>query len=239
MLLRALIFVLLVAGTVRACPLSPTVQAGTSAGVLMQLPARLSGFVARAELPDADEKRLLPDDTEFAKATFSTDTSDPAQRDVIRCTVVLSGAERRSIHRPEVCLVGQGWTIMESRIIPLSCGDGHQISVKDLYIEKTITLKSGERRPLRAHYVYWFVGADVTTPSHVERIWLTIRDNLVRNLNHRWAYPSLMAIVTDNFSPSESGERIRNSEETRTLVTDFIQKLVPQIQKEFMEDKAE
>ena len=239
MLFRSIIFLLLVAGTVLACHLSPAVQAGTSAGVLMQLPSQLSGMTARAEPPDTDEKRLLPDDTEFAKATFATSTSDLASRDVIRCTIVLSGAERRSIHRPEVCLVGQGWTIMDSRIIPLPIGDGHEIAVKDLYIGKTITLKSGERRALRAHYVYWFVGADVTTPSHVERIWLTIRDNLVRNLNHRWAYPSLMAIVTDNFTSAESGERVRSSEETLTLLTGFIQKLVPQIQKEFMEHPAE
>lgn len=239
MLLRATLFLLLVAGTVLACHLSPSAQAGTSAGVVMKLPAQLSGLTARPELPDADEKRLLPDDTEFAKATFSTTTPNLSERDVIRCTIVLSGAERRSIHRPEVCLVGQGWTIMDSRIIPLSCGDGREIAVKDLYIEKIITLKSGERRPIRAHYVYWFVGADVTTPSHVERIWLTIRDNLVRNLNHRWAYPSLMAIVTDNFTPAESGERVRSSEETLHLLTGFIQKLVPQIQKEFMEDGAE
>lgn len=239
MLVRALIFVLLVTATALACRLSPVAETGTSAGLVMQLPLQLGGLTARVEEPDAEERRLLPDDTEFAKAVYSTAGAESAKRDVIRCTIVLSGAERRSIHRPEVCLVGQGWSVMDSRILPVDLGDGRSVSVKDLYIEKTITLRSGERRRLRAHYVYWFVGADVTTPSHSERIWLTIRDNLVRNLNHRWAYPSLMALVTDNFSPSESGERVRTSEETIAMLTGFIKELVPQIQEEFMEDAAE
>lgn len=239
MLVRSIIFVLLVTATALACRLSPVVQTGRSSGVAMHLPKELAGLTARVEAPDAEEKRLLPDDTEFAKAVYSTAGAEAAKRDVIRCTVVLSGAERRSIHRPEVCLVGQGWSVMGSRIIPIDMGDGRSVSVKDLYIEKTITLKGGERRQLRAHYVYWFVGADVTTPSHTERIWLTIRDNLVRNLNHRWAYPSLMALVTDNFAPPESGERVRSSEETIAMLTGFIRQLVPQIQEEFMEDAAE
>lgn len=235
---RAIIFVILIVITVLACHFSPAVQGGTTSGVIMQLPATLAGFTSRAEPPHAEEKRLLPDDTEFAKAAYSTPDSDASQRDVIRCTIVLSGAERRSIHRPEVCLVGQGWSLMDSRVIPLELDEGRTISVKDLYIEKPVTLKSGERRMLRAHYVYWFVGADVTTPYHTERIWLTIRDNLARNVNHRWAYPSLMALVTDNFTPAESGERARNSEATLTMLTGFIQHLVPEIQKEFMEAPA-
>lgn len=239
MLVRSFIFVLLAAVTVLACHLSPAVQTGVTSGVVMQLPASLAGLTARMEPPDAEEKRLLPDDTEFAKAVYADPVQDAAKRDVIRCTIVLSGAERRSIHRPEVCLVGQGWSVMDSRTLPVDLGGGRTLSVKDLYIEKPITMKDGGRRVLRAHYVYWFVGVDVTTPSHTERIWLTIRDNLARNLNHRWAYPSLMALVTDNFTPAESGERLRTSDETLAMLSGFIRQLVPQIQKEFMEAGAE
>ena len=238
MLARALIFACFAAVTALACRLSPAVRTGTSCGVIMDLPASLPGYVGRIGRPEAIEKELLPDDTEFAKAVYFSTAPDVAGRDVIHCSIVLSGAERRSIHRPEVCLVGQGWQLLDSSIIAVDMGGGRKLSVKDLYIEKVVTLTTGERRPVRAHYLYWFVGADVTTPSHVERIWLTLWDNLTRNVNHRWAYPSVMALATDNFTSAEIGERVRTGPETQEALLGLIRQLVPLFQKEFMEQGA-
>jgi len=201
----------------------------------MTLPTRIPGFVGQPGEPDAVEKERLPSDTEFAKMTYATPTDDAAQRDLVRCSIVLSGAERKSIHRPEVCLQGQGWSLESSRILEIDMGHGQKLPVKDLCIEKIIHIPSTqEERRLRAHYVYWFVGKDVSTPSHAERIWLTLWDNITRNVNHRWAYPSFMALVTDNFSPSEIGERKRSDEETVTMVEQLIQRLAPQFQKDLM-----
>jgi hypothetical protein len=45
--------------------------------------------------------------------------------------------------------------------------------VRDLAIEREVLLGDGTKLPLRAHYVYWFVGADVTTPSNLERQLIT------------------------------------------------------------------
>lgn len=238
MLVRASIFVFLVALAGLACRLSPVTRAGTSCGVIMDLPASLPGYVGRIGTPDALEKELLPDDTEFAKAVYYSTAPDTAGRDVMHCSIVLSGAERRSIHRPEVCLVGQGWRLLDSSIVAVDMGGGRELSVKDLYIEKMVTLATGERRTVRAHYVYWFVGADVATPYHVERIWLTLWDNLTRNVNHRWAYPSVMALVTENFTSAEIGERVRNDPETLEALLRLIRQLAPRFQKEFMEVAA-
>ncbi len=202
----------------------------------MHLPPALPDFVSEARDPDPVEKKLLPADTEFAKAIYYSRAPDPASRDVIHCEVVLSGAERRSIHRPEVCLQGQGWTLMESSTRSLPMGGGRELLVRDLYIQKEIALRDGTRRPLRAHYFYWFVGQDVTTSSHVERIWLTLRDNITRGVNHRWAYATALALVTDNFSPQEIGERPRGNEATIALLGKFIRDLAPRFQKSFMDN---
>lgn len=237
MLVRALIFASLAAITALACRLSPAVRTGTSCGVVMELPATLPGYVGRVGTPDAIEKELLPDDTEFAKAVYFSNATAASERDVMHCSIVLSGAERRSIHRPEVCLVGQGWRLLDSSIIAVDMGGGKSLAVKDLYIEKTVTLTTGGRRTVRAHYLYWFVGADVATPSHVERIWLTLWDNLTRNVNHRWAYPSVMALVTENFTSDEIGERVRNGRETQEALLGLIRQLAPRFQKEFMDQK--
>lgn len=239
MIYRALLISLFLTATVVVCVYSPEIRGGQESGVLMKLPEDLTKFVAEMEEPDPVEKALLPEDTEFAKAKYYTPTLDLNRRDVAHCSIVLSGAERKSIHRPEVCLQGQGWNLMESRIIQVELGDGKRLRVKDLYIEKPITMSDGTKRQLRGHYLYWFVGTDVTTPSNSERIWLTLWDNVARNINHRWAYPSLMAIVTEDFTPEEVGQRRRNSDETVAMLADLIRQLAPKFQKGLMPDRPE
>lgn len=233
---RSLVLAALAAGTGVLCKLSPEVGGGNGAGVFMELPAVLPGLVSEARDPDPVERRLLPEDTQFAKAVYYSPRPDAASRDVIQCEVVLSGAERRSIHRPEVCLQGQGWTLLNSSTRRLPMPGGRELSVRDLYIRKDIRLKDGTRRPLRAHFFYWFVGLDATTSSHAGRIWLTLRDNITRGVNHRWAYASALALVTDNFSPDEIGERPRSGDATAALLGKFIHDLVPRFQKSFMDN---
>jgi hypothetical protein len=234
MLTRAFILAVLAGITGMLCIFSPEIRGGGKAGVIMQLPTRLAGYASEAEAPEPIEKKLLPADTEFAKANYFTPTSDSSKRDVAHCTIVLSGAERKSIHRPEVCLQGQGWTLVDSRTLSVDIGNGRTLAVKDLDIKKIITLNDGTKKPLRAHYIYWFVGADVTTPSHAERIWLTLWDNITRNINHRWAYPSMMALVTENFTPEEIGQRPRTNEQTVEMLLNFIKELAPKFQKSLM-----
>ncbi|MEZ0389994.1 MAG: exosortase-associated EpsI family protein [Verrucomicrobium sp.] len=234
MLFRASLIGILFVATLLVCQSSPEIKGGRDSGVVMSLPEELPKFLAKLEEPDPVEKGLLPEDTEFAKAMYYTPTLDLSRRDVAHCSIVLSGAERKSIHRPEVCLQGQGWNLMDSRIIPIDFGNGTHLKVKDLYIEKPITLNDGTKKRLRAHYIYWFVGTDVSTPSSAERIWLTLWDNVTRNVNHRWAYPSLMAIVSGDFTPDQVGQRSRTNEETVTMLVDLIRQLAPKFQKDLM-----
>ena len=233
-LFRSIFFALLVATTVWFCLAAPKIQSGDAAGVVMQLPMDLEGFTGEKGEPDPVELKMLPADTKFAKAAYSSRTTDITEKDTVYASIVLSGEERKSIHRPEVCLQGQGWTLLDSKTLPVDMGQGRTLWVKDLYIEKKIKMTDGSQRPLRGHYVYWFVGTDVTTPSHFQRIWLTLRDNIFRNVNHRWAYPSLMAVVTENYTPAEIGQRSRTSEETVAMLTKLIQQMVPTFQKEYM-----
>jgi exosortase len=224
----------LTGATIAACRWSPEVRAGEAAGVVMELPAETGSFVGDTDLADAVEKALLPADTELVKMRYRTPTVIYESRDVANVTLVLAGAERRSIHRPEVCLDGQGWTLLDSKIIPIEIAPGKTLYVKDLFIERLWMNRSGQRKPLRAHYVYWFVGTDVTTPSNWTRVWLSSWDSVTRNVNHRWAYPSVSAWVTENFEATESGQRKRNSEETLRMITGLIHDLAPKFQKALM-----
>lgn len=234
MILRAATILGLTGVTIFACRLSPEVAAGHDAGVVMRLPAGVGRFIGDPVEPDKVETTLLPADTQLLKMRYRT-LAPAGRRDVANVTLVLAGAERRSIHRPEVCLDGQGWTLLESKILPVEIAPGQTLEVKDLLIERTVVRPDGSKAMLQAHYVYWFIGADVSTPSNLTRVWLSSWDNIARNINHRWAYPAITAWVTAGLSLSESdGQRQRSSEQTVEMITQLIRELAPKIQKEFM-----
>lgn len=234
MILRSVIILLLAAATAIACWLSPEPRRGDDSGVVMTLPEATGLFISEPGEVTQKEKETLPSDTEIVRRVYHTSRAPAAERDFITASIILSGAERRSIHRPEVCLSGQGWTLLDAKTIPVEVSAGEELLVRDLLIEKPITLKSGEQRKIQAHYVYWFVGSDVTTPSNWTRMWLSTRDSVVRNVNHRWAYPAMMAVVTDGFKPGEITERRRNATETLTLITTLISEVAPKFQKSLM-----
>ena len=231
MILRAAITFLLAVATAITCRLSPEPRQADDCGVVMSLPERAGVFVGRGGEVSQKERDTLPSDTEIVRMVYHT-----AVQDVATASIILSGSERRSIHRPEVCLTGQGWSLIEAKTIPITFAQGGQMLVRDLLIEKPVTLNNGARRVARAHYVYWFVGNDVTTPGNWTRMWLSARDSVLRNVNHRWAYPAVMAVVTDGFKTGEISERKRTADETLTLITTLIRELAPKFQRGLMRD---
>lgn len=234
MILRSLIFLALCGMTLLLCQFSPASQGGDEAGVLAELPAVAGAYVGETEPPGTRELELLPADTIIVKRAYRTPGVPPSQRDLIQATLIIAGNDSRSIHRPEVCLDGQGWTITDSRVREVALSSGATLRVRDLAIERQVLLPDGSKKPLRAHYLYWYVGTDVSTPNNLERQLLTMRDSILRNVNHRWAYPSVLARVTDNLLPQESGERPRSDQETVDMLLSFIRTVAPRFQKDLM-----
>lgn len=239
MLMIAVVRVMLVPvlglAAVFACRLTPALKQSGDSGVVMRLPGGVSRFLGEEGEMSKEEKQLLPTDTEIVRMKYRSASYGAGTRDEAEVTLVLAGAERRSIHRPEVCLTGQGWTLLGSETVEMDVGAGKKLRVKDLLIEKAVQMSGGERRAIKAHYLYWFIGTDVTTPSHFERIWLTTWDSVTRNVNHRWAYASVMALVTESFEPEEIGQRARDSEQTLAMMEDLVSDLAPKFQKDLMD----
>jgi hypothetical protein len=241
MITRAIIFLMLCGMTVLLCQFSPQAKGGEQTGVLAELPMVAGNFVADSEpLNEKEleegrrERELLPADTILVKRKYRTPGRSTDNRDVAYASLVIAGNDSRSIHRPEVCLDGQGWTITSSTVREVKMISGANLRVRDLAIERVVLLPDGSKLPLRAHYVYWFVGDDLSTPSNLERQLLSMRDSVLRNVNHRWAYPSIMARVTDNLTPQMSGERRRDDAETVKMILSLIRSLAPRFQKNLM-----
>ncbi len=73
-----------------------------------------------------------------------------------------------------------------------------------------------------------------STTSDAKRQWLSFSDSVFRQVNHRWAYPSVMAFVTQGMNPQQSGQRERNDTQTVGMLLDLVRTLAPKFQKNLM-----
>lgn len=199
---------------------NPPANLQSQAGVVMDLPVIVGDYFGAQGKISQGELEILPKDTEFARRNY-----DDGRGHNIECSIVLSGAEQRSIHRPEVCLVGQGWTIIGQDYIPIPLPSGHKLEARKLSLERRMTDPNGGVITVRAFYVYWFVGQNVTTPSEMMRILLNNWDRAVHNRAHRWAYVSLFSYITDNLRLDGL-----DSDQTQSLLVDFGKQIVPTFQ---------
>ena len=166
------------------------------------------------------ERQILPADTLGARRLYTDNNSNQ-----IYCSVVLEGSDVTSIHRPELCLKGQGWVIERERVerLPLATAPGGGLRISCLDAKRTITLPQGNAES-RAVFAYWFVGKDRLTPYHWQRIFLTTKDRVLFNRNARWAYFLIYAPMTVEH---EGLAQKRNEQETVQLISRFVQDIYP------------
>lgn len=224
---RTIVLGSLAGAVVWLCLQNSDLNNSTEAGVVMDLPTRVGDFVGKpGEITEA-ERTILPADTEFARKIYENPTGNQ-----IMCSIVLSGGEKRSIHRPEICLPGQGWTVTSGEVIPIRLNNGRSLDVMKLNLSRDAQIGPGKKITIRSFYLYWFVGNDRSTPSHLDRVLLSSWDRVFHKINHRWAYNIVTATVTDNFKAGG-----KNAEETLEMLKDFVAEAVPEFQKSEMQPK--
>ncbi|MCS6770542.1 MAG: EpsI family protein [Kiritimatiellae bacterium] len=140
------------------------------------------------------ERYLLPPDTRIDKRIYRRRRD--AAADAISAAIVFSGIHRASIHRPEVCLVGDGSTAeiirTETRRIPLAKGQALGVSL--LTVRQFGTGPDGKPVNRLSYFAYWFIGRGRETPSHVERlVWMGLER--IRGRAYPWAYVSISAAL--------------------------------------------
>jgi hypothetical protein len=215
--LRAFVLLVVVAATVFLCIGTPDVKTGDAAGVVMSLPEQVGAFHGE-EIPMAeDERRMLPPGTELVRKRYAR-----REGEWLVCTIVLSSADRRSIHKPEICLRGQGWDMPSGRVVDVALADGSRLPAMCLDISCPVQGKPGER--MQGKFLYWFVGRDITTPNHWQRILRTGYDRIVRGVAHRWAYVSVMAVETAHLTAEGN-----SSDGAQRMAEDLVRDLAPQI----------
>jgi len=158
----------------------------------VELPEQVLDFKSQAVEPEKIELETLPPDTSFGHRLYSAPDGFG-----VSLGVVLMGADRTSLHKPEFCLQGQGWKLDAS-----SCTED-QVHMErpwpyDLPVSRIIATKEGTVRgqpqTMRAVYVYWFVAERKYTARHWQRMWWMAEDLIRTGVLDRWAYVSCLAV---------------------------------------------
>lgn len=160
---------------------------------------------------------FLPGDTSFGQRQYTgVDKSE------ILLNVVLMGADRTSIHKPQFCLAGAGWDIdygiSSESSIRVERPQPYELPVMKLVVTKQGTV---DGRPVTAKglYVYWFVADGAYTAQHWERMWWMAGHILKTGELQRWAYVTCFSIC----APGQE-------EATFQRMTRFIAAAVPDFQ---------
>jgi len=216
------VIVLMMAGlTLFACFHGGAARSISESGVVMHLPDVLLNMRGTTVSASEGERAILPKDTEMAKEQYESSSGK-----FLSAQIVLAGGEKRSIHRPEICLPAQGWTLESGKVVPVKLSNGRELEVMRLTARRPIVLNDGTKTELENVFYYWFVGKNVTTPYHFRRILLTNLDMVLHNVNHRWAYVVVSSPVLKGLVPG--GNDLKQTDE---LLDTAVRELAPEIMK--------
>lgn len=159
------------------------------------------------------ERDGLPADTTILKGRYTR-----ADGATLLASIVLSGSDTASIHRPQFCLPAQGLRIMGTRDVAVQTEGGSPMDVMtlDLVPAHRLGMTVAERH-WKGQYAYWFVGQGRLTPSYVQMMLWLYWDRLVHGIAHRWAYISVL------------GSQQTTPDELQRQMNDFISAFYPQI----------
>jgi hypothetical protein len=182
----------------------------------LDLPENVPGFTS-TNIPESDvELGYFPKDTSYARRLYQSPDGFTAT-----CTIVLMGADRTSIHKPDYCLPGQGWTIRSRKTASLAIAGAtpYELPVSEWVISNSLQTPDGRTEAVSGVYIFWFVADGEETPSHYQFMrWLAL-DLLRKAVWQRWAYVSY-------FSACEPGQE----EATVARVEKLIAASVPEFQ---------
>lgn len=149
------------------------------------------------------ERRLLPVDTRIMRKLYTS----PEGRNIL-VSIVVMGSDRTSIHRPQMCLEGQGYRIVTHRIVaPPPTVTSRLPSMAILDLVRSVTVPEGVTKQRRFVYAYWYADGRQNTASFLRMQLYMAVDRLFRRRTGLWAYISLFTAVDENPETSEKDVR--------------------------------
>lgn len=184
----------------RLASLPPRGQVGVQLAADGQNPVELPVFlgtewIGRRTLVSAAEREILPPDTGYSRKEYVA-VSNPARR--VFLSIVLSGRDRSSIHRPELCVIGQGWTIkaVTEHVFSAPGRGPGGFPATILHVQREMQTPRG-RVVVPQLIVYWFVGGDTVESTYWKRLARDAWNRVFHARADRWAYVLMQTDARD------------------------------------------
>lgn len=180
----------LAAVSILLCWTSPVSATLADPGLSIALPQRVGEYEGVDESMSLKERSVFDPGVELVRRRYL------AEGHSITATIVLSGTVKKTLHRPENCLPDAGWHISRSETVPVTLANGKKIDASLMHIFCEVPLQDGGRVRLRALHLYWYHGSHgVSTATYDGHNFITYRDAILRNMNHRWCQVSLYTML--------------------------------------------
>lgn len=206
---------------VLACWLTPRRVNFAEPGLVLHLPDKVGAYQSIPRDMSPKERNVFDPGVKLDRRLYLGATGNQ-----ILGTVVLAGEAKKSLHTPDVCLPDAGWIKIDSMEMPVLLDDGRQIDVTVMRVFRDVLDAGGKPFKVSAINIYWYIGSEgVSTPSYFMSNFITYRDAIFRNLNHRWGQASFFIAMRDN-----PDARIQGFEELKALdeLRDFVAKAAPE-----------
>jgi hypothetical protein len=203
------------------------------------LPATIGDWTSEEGEMSAAEKQILPPDTGFARRNYARvsqsetvgaapEEGGRARIERVFCSLILEGRDATSIHRPQVCLEGQGWKLQNAPSIKVKIPRaGGELSLALLIGAQEFPSHDGKTKVRHEMvFAYWFVGKNRVTDSHLRRVLANTTDRLFFNRSHRWAY-FLLAVPVER--PAQGQSWADNEQKAIHLVREFVAEFYPEV----------
>jgi hypothetical protein len=167
------------------------VPTATNAVVMqLELPAQVLDYVSTNLPPSEDVVRYLPPDTSYANRIYVAPDNFGVKADII-----LMGADRTSIHKPDFCVPAQGWQIVKKETSNLTIGgpEPYEMPVARWTLRRTAQLPDGTKQEQAGVFVYWLVADNEQAVRHNDFIKMETWDLLRTGVLQRWAYVIYMS----------------------------------------------
>ena len=148
---------------------------------LADMPEKCPKCGAKIDTRSLGENDLLPADTRILKANYYDLLGN-----AWRVSIVVNGHSRMSIHRPEICLPAQGWSIENGTIETFRLNDGENLAMHCMDVRSRSSVSAS-----RLGHGYFFVNPRQKAASHLRRILVSVRDRAFAGRIVRWAMVTL------------------------------------------------
>lgn len=193
-------------------------------GVNLFLPTTLGRWQGQEMKVSEKEHEALGGDTQFVRKSYVNERGER-----VLVSIVLSGSDMMTgLHRPERCLVAQGWNPGGSGQVTVPVPNFGPLGATRLRNSRKVQLQPGAPFVTVENVCYyWFVGAHTLVNTHEKRVWADAVDRIFRGYNQRWAMVLVAGEITSTLDPKG-----RTEAQTDEAIQDVTRQFLPQMVKE-------